>query len=181
MTTKKKVITLSSFADAQFWEMKILGGMLPDYWGGYIPPWICTHGYEEVRNYRKTLFIQSIVENGWWGGCIPYIPLPLDPPLYTGIGFAFISPTWHWCSVGYHVLKCLQNINVYWCFFKFHRNENTIIKVIKSSRCKPNIFCVKATKNNQELPLEPNQLPLNLIAYILSIEFIFTQKLKNNP
>ena len=28
--TKKKVIT---FADAQFWGMKILGGMLPDYWG----------------------------------------------------------------------------------------------------------------------------------------------------
>ena len=33
--------------------------------GGYIPPWICTHGYEEVRNYGKTLFIQSIVEGGW--------------------------------------------------------------------------------------------------------------------
>ena len=59
---QKKVIT---FADAQFWDMKVLGGMLPDYWGGYIPPWVCTHGYEEVRNYRKTLFIQSIVENGW--------------------------------------------------------------------------------------------------------------------
>ena len=62
--------------------MKILGGMLPDYWGGYIPLWICTHGYEEVRNYRKTLFIQSIVENGWLWGCIPHIP-PLDPPLST--------------------------------------------------------------------------------------------------
>ena len=24
--------------------------------------------YEEVRNYGKNLFIQSIVENGWWGG-----------------------------------------------------------------------------------------------------------------
>ena len=75
---KKKVIL---FADAQFWDMKILGGMLPDYWGEYIPPWICTHGYEEVRNYRKTLFIQSIVENGWREGCIPHIPPPLDPPL----------------------------------------------------------------------------------------------------
>ena len=30
MKTKKKVIT---FADAQFWNMKILGEMLPDYWG----------------------------------------------------------------------------------------------------------------------------------------------------
>ena len=37
--------------------------MLPNYWGGYIPPWICTHGYEEVRNYGKTLFIQSVVQN----------------------------------------------------------------------------------------------------------------------
>ena len=63
VTTKKKVIM---FADAQFRDMKILGG--------YIPPWICTHGDEEVRNYRKTLFIQSIVENGWLGGCIPHIP-----------------------------------------------------------------------------------------------------------
>ena len=26
--------------------------------------------YEEVRNYGKILFIQNIVENGWWGGCI---------------------------------------------------------------------------------------------------------------
>ena len=56
--------------------MKILDGMLPDYWGGYIPSWICTHGYEEVRNYRITLFIQSIVENNWWGGCNPHIPPP---------------------------------------------------------------------------------------------------------
>ena len=48
-----------------------------------IPPWICTHGYEEVRNYRKTLFIQSIVENGWWGGSFP--TSPLDPPLALGM------------------------------------------------------------------------------------------------
>ena len=56
--------------------------MLPDYWGGYIPPWICTDAYEEVRNYRKTLFIQSIVENGWWGDASPTSPPPpLDPPM----------------------------------------------------------------------------------------------------
>ena len=24
--------------------------------------------YKEVRNYGKVLFIQNIVENGWWGG-----------------------------------------------------------------------------------------------------------------
>ena len=33
--------------------MKILGGMLPDYWGGYIPPWICTHGYERFKIIEK--------------------------------------------------------------------------------------------------------------------------------
>ena len=39
--------------------------------------------YEEIQNYEKILFIQSIVENKWWGeGCIPHIPL--DQPL-TGI------------------------------------------------------------------------------------------------
>ena len=96
MKTKKKVITFSdaqffaqnevktkkkvnTFADAQFWDMKILGGMLPDYWWGYIPLWICTHGYEEVRNYRKTLFIQSIVENGWWGMHSSTSPRGSDP------------------------------------------------------------------------------------------------------
>ena len=30
MKTETKIIT---FADAQFWDMKILGGMLPHYWG----------------------------------------------------------------------------------------------------------------------------------------------------
>ena len=57
--------------------------MLPDYWGGYIPPWICTHGYEEVQNYRKTLLTQSIVENGWWVTWlqIPHIP-SLDASLH---------------------------------------------------------------------------------------------------
>ena len=39
--------------------------------------------YEEVQNYGKILFFQSIVENGWWGGCIPYIPSFLDPSLVT--------------------------------------------------------------------------------------------------
>ena len=34
--------------------MRILEGMLPDYWGGYIPPWICTHGYERF-NLSKAL------------------------------------------------------------------------------------------------------------------------------
>ena len=60
--------------------MKILGGCCRIIErGGFIPPWICTHGYEEVRNYRKTLFIQSIVENDWWGGCIPHTPPGLAP------------------------------------------------------------------------------------------------------
>ena len=38
--------------------------------------------YEEVRNYGKHLFIQSIVENGWCRGEM-HLPHPhsLDPPL----------------------------------------------------------------------------------------------------
>ena len=56
--------------------MKILGDAAGSL-GGYIPPWIYTHGYEEVRNYR-TLFIQSIVENGWWGGCAPALDILIN-------------------------------------------------------------------------------------------------------
>ena len=63
--TKTKVIT---FADAQFWDMKILGGMLPDYWGdtslyGFAPMVL-----KRFKIIEKLYFIQSIVENGWWGG-----------------------------------------------------------------------------------------------------------------
>ena len=42
----------------------------------------CTHGYKEVRNYRKTLFIQSIVENGWWGVHPPHPPWIRPGPWY---------------------------------------------------------------------------------------------------
>ena len=38
--------------------------------------------YEEVRSNGKILFIQSIVENGWWGDAFPTYP-PLDQPLPT--------------------------------------------------------------------------------------------------
>ena len=34
--------------------------------------------YEEVRNYKKILFIQNIVENGWWGDA--YAAYPTSPP-----------------------------------------------------------------------------------------------------
>ena len=39
--------------------------------------------YEEVRNYEKILFIQNIVENGWWWGnaYAAYSTSPLDSPL----------------------------------------------------------------------------------------------------
>ena len=33
--------------------------------------------YEEVRKYGKILFIQSIVENGWWGNASPLLGPPL--------------------------------------------------------------------------------------------------------
>ena len=37
--------------------------------------------YEEVRNYEKILFIQSFVENGWWGNT--YAAYPTFPPRST--------------------------------------------------------------------------------------------------
>ena len=69
---KKKVITC---ADAQFWDMKILGGMQPDYWGGYIPPWICTHGYERFEIIEKLYSSKALLKMAG-RGCIPHIPPP---------------------------------------------------------------------------------------------------------
>ena len=53
----------------------LLGGIHPSM---DLHPWL-----REVQNYRKTLFIQSIVENGWWGDASP--TSPLDPPLALGM------------------------------------------------------------------------------------------------
>ena len=102
MKTKKKVIT---FPDAIFFaqnEVKAkkrsdghhlrwrpvlghenIGGDAAGLLRGIHPsmdlhPWLW-----EVRNYRKTLFIQSIVENGWWGNASP--TPSLDPPLVLGM------------------------------------------------------------------------------------------------
>ena len=61
--------------------MKILGGMLPDYWGGYIPPWICTHGYERFEIIEKLYLSKALLK---MAGCIPHTP-PLDPLLALGM------------------------------------------------------------------------------------------------
>ena len=90
---------------------KYCGGMLSDYWEGCIPPWICTHGYEEVRNYRKTLFIQNIIENGWWGGCIPHIP-PLDPPLVISLHNCFVSRGQQFFSKKSYPLFADSNVSI---------------------------------------------------------------------
>ena len=55
--------------------MKILGGMLPDYWGGYIPPWICTHGYERFEIIEKLYLSKALLKMAG-GGMHP----PTSPP-----------------------------------------------------------------------------------------------------
>ena len=65
--------------------MKILGRMLPDYWGGYISPWICIHGSERFEIIEKLYLSKALLKmTGLVVGCIPHIP-PLDPPLALGM------------------------------------------------------------------------------------------------
>ena len=70
-------------ADAQFWDMEILGEMLPDYWGGYIPPWICTHGYEKFEIIEKLYLSKALLKMAGGGMHSPHPPL--DPPLPLGM------------------------------------------------------------------------------------------------
>ena len=42
--------------------MKTLGGMLPEYWGGYIPSWICTHGYERFEIIEKLYLSKTLLK-----------------------------------------------------------------------------------------------------------------------
>ena len=44
---------------------------------------------EKIRNYGKIVFIKNMFENGWWGGCIPHIPL--DSPLVINCDQTFTS------------------------------------------------------------------------------------------
>ena len=71
--TKKKVIT---FADAQFWDMKILGGMLPDY--------TSLHGFAPMVMKRfqiiEKLYLSKALLKMAGGGMHPPHP-PLDPRL----------------------------------------------------------------------------------------------------
>ena len=45
--------------------------------------------YEEVRNYGKFLFIQSIVKNGWWEEVLPPHPPPGSAPACKHMSFLF--------------------------------------------------------------------------------------------
>ena len=47
--------------------------MLPNYWGGYIPPWICTRGYERFEIIEKPYLSKALLKMAG-GGCIPHIP-----------------------------------------------------------------------------------------------------------
>ena len=64
--------------------MKILGGMLPDYRGRYIPPWICTHGYERFEIIEKLYLSKALLKMAG-GGMHPPYPPPLDTPLALGM------------------------------------------------------------------------------------------------
>ena len=57
--------------------------MLPDYWGGYIPPWICTHGYERFETVEKLYLFKALLKMAGGGMHLPYPPL--DPPLAFGM------------------------------------------------------------------------------------------------
>ena len=37
---------------------------------------------EKVQNYEKIVFIKSMFENGWYGGCIPHISSPGSAPAH---------------------------------------------------------------------------------------------------
>ena len=54
--------------------MKILGGMLPGYWGGYIPPWICTHGYERFEIIEKLYLSKALLKMAGGGMHPPHLP-----------------------------------------------------------------------------------------------------------
>ena len=63
--------------------MKILGGMLPDYWGGYFPLWICTHGYERFEIIEKLYLFKALMKMAGGGMHSPHPPL--DSPLALGM------------------------------------------------------------------------------------------------
>ena len=61
--------------------MKILGGMLPDYLGGYIPPRFAPMVMKRFEISEK-LHLSTALLKMAGGECIPHIPSPpLDPPL----------------------------------------------------------------------------------------------------
>ena len=76
MKTKKKVI---AFAGAQFWDMKMLGGMLPDYLGD-----TSLHGFAPMVMKRfeiieKLYLSKALLKMAGGGDASPTSP-PLDPP-----------------------------------------------------------------------------------------------------
>ena len=64
--------------------------------------------YEEVRNYDKILFIQSTVENGWWGEASPTFP-PVSAPVHP---FNEQIPLWRskWLA---HCCSSLKSKSIY--------------------------------------------------------------------
>ena len=65
--------------------MKILVRNAAGLLGGYISPWICTHIYEKIRNYRKAVTYLSKALLKMAGGGASPTPPPLDPLLALGM------------------------------------------------------------------------------------------------
>ena len=59
------------------------GGGAAGLFGGYIPPWICTHGYERFEIIEKLYLSKALLKMAG-GGTHPPHP-PLDPPLVLGM------------------------------------------------------------------------------------------------
>ena len=60
-----------------------IGGDAAGVLGGYIPPWICTHGYERFEIIEKLYLSKALLKMAG-GGMHPPHP-PLDPPLALGM------------------------------------------------------------------------------------------------
>ena len=85
--------------------------------------------YEEVRNNGKVLFIQSSVENGWWGYASPTSPPGFAPvnshdlslSLLVGLSFSVCS-----ASVEYNNSTDLA------VFFRIKNRESSLMAIVSN-------------------------------------------------
>ena len=53
--------------------------MLPDYWGGYIPPWICTQVMKRFEIIEKLYLSKALLKMARGGMHPPHYPLGSAP------------------------------------------------------------------------------------------------------